>query len=232
MTGIDKPDADTSARTELLHRLASAIPHPSAGEPVRVAVDGVDGAGKSMFADQLAAALNAAGRPVIRASTDSFHNPRGLRYRRGRHSPSGFWLDSYDYDRLRRDLLDPLSPGGSRIYRTAAHDVETDQPVDAPWTFASPAAVLVLDGLFLHRDELRDYWDFSIFLSVPFAETARRMAMRDGTNPDPNHPSMTRYVHGQRLYLAACDPSTKATITIDNTNWDNPAIIDQQQRTC
>src|SRR5205085_2206643 len=105
----------------------------------------VDGAGKTMFADGLAASLRAAGRPVIRASVDAFHRPRAQRYRRGRQSPSGFWLDSYDYDRLRADLLDPLGPGGSRHYRTAAHDLATDRPVDGGWAVAPPCAVLVLD---------------------------------------------------------------------------------------
>ena len=56
------------------------------------------------------------GRPVIRSSIDSFHNPSEFRYRRGRTSPEGFYLDSYDYAALRMHLLDPLGPGGSGIF--------------------------------------------------------------------------------------------------------------------
>ena len=56
------------------------------------------------------------GRPAIRASVDDFHNPQSLRYARGRYSPDGFYLDSYDYDSFRRLLLEPLSPGGSGQY--------------------------------------------------------------------------------------------------------------------
>jgi uridine kinase len=70
--------------------------------------------------------------------------------------------------------------------------------------------VLVLDGLFLHRDELARCWDLSVFLEVPFTETARRMAVRDGTHPDPDHPSIRRYVGGQRLYNRACTPHGRA----------------------
>ena len=50
------------------------------------------------------------------------------------------------------------------------------------------------------------------------------MASRDGTDPDPDHPTMARYVQGQRLYLAACDPVTNASIVIDNTDWDHPLL--------
>jgi len=63
---------------------------------LRVGIDGVDGAGKTTFADELAAALAPFGRPVIRAGVDGFHHPRAVRYRRGRESPEGFFRDSYD----------------------------------------------------------------------------------------------------------------------------------------
>jgi uridine kinase len=216
-------------RAELLSRVAEAVPWARRNEHVRVAVDGVDGAGKSVFADQLAAVLRATGRPVIRASVDAFHHPRGARYQRGKTSPTGYWLDSFDYATLRGSLLDPLSPGGTRRYRTAAHDLTTDRALDEPWQHATPGAVLVLDGVFLHRDELRAYWDFSVFLEVPFSETARRMAFRDGTNVNPDHPSMARYVQGQRLYIDSCDPARRARLVVDNHDWDRPVIRSTQR---
>jgi len=51
----------------------------SSAQVVRVGIDGVDGVGKSMFGDELAQVLAAAGRSVIRASIDGFHNPRAIR---------------------------------------------------------------------------------------------------------------------------------------------------------
>src|SRR5690606_29224558 len=74
-------------REELIDTVARRIAETERPHPVRVAIDGVDGAGKSTFADELAGPLQKLGRPVIRASADSFHNPREIRYRRGRHSP-------------------------------------------------------------------------------------------------------------------------------------------------
>ncbi len=60
----------------------------------RVGVDGVDGAGKTTFADELAGALAPSGRQIIRVCADDFLNPRDVRYLRGRSSPEGFFLDS------------------------------------------------------------------------------------------------------------------------------------------
>jgi uridine kinase len=122
-------------------------------------------------------------------------------------------------------VLGPLGPGGSRRYRPAAHDLASDQPRNPGEQVAPPGAVLIVDGLFLHRDELAGEWDFSVFLDVPFEVTARRMAGRDGSSPDPAHPSLRRYRQAQRLYAAACAPDRRATVVIDNTMLDVPRLV-------
>ena len=194
---------------------------------VRVGIDGVDGAGKTTLGDELVAAVCDLGRPVIRASVDSFHNTRAIRYRRGRDSPDGFFLDSYDYGLLRRVLLDPLSAGGSGRYRVAAFDYVQDQPTLAPERVTAPNAVLIFDGIFLHRSELAGYWDYSIFLQVSFDASIPRCAQaRPGLSPDPRAESNRRYVDGQRIYLRTCEPEKLATIVIDNEDLDAPSVVD------
>ncbi|WP_216699175.1 hypothetical protein [Arthrobacter sp. H14] len=78
--------------------------------------------------------------------------------------------------------------------------------------------------MFLHRDELVDVWDYSLFLDVSFDETARRMAIRDGSDPAPEHPSMRRYVGGQRIYFATARPWERADLVIDNSASEPRAI--------
>lgn len=212
-------------RSALLAHLAGDIAALPAGRPLRVAVDGVDGAGKTMFADELGAALGSRGRPVVRASVDGFHRPRAVRYQRGRDSPEGYYRDSYDYAALRERLLDPLSPAGSRRYVCAVFDHATDTVVDAPTLTATDDAVLVLDGIFLHRDELRGAWDFSIFLDVGFDISVARCAARDGASPDPAAASNRRYVEGQLLYLAEALPRDRADVVVDNSDLAHPRIV-------
>ena len=211
-------------RAALLGQLAELIDaHPAPGV-LRVAIDGVDGAGKTTFADDLAGALRALGRRPIRASVDGFHRPRAERYARGRGSPEGFFLDSYDYAALRRLLLDPLGPGGSGRFRRAAFDHRTDEPVLAPEEVARPGDVLLLDGIFLHREELRGLWDLSLFLDVPFEVSVPRMAGRDGGSPDPAAPEHRRYVEGQQLYLARSAPRRHASLVIDYADLERPEV--------
>ncbi len=196
--------------------------------PVRcavIAVDGTDGAGKTAFAAELAHELTRRGRTVIRASVDDFHHPRAVRYRRGRTSPAGFFEDSYDYAGLKRWLLEPLGPHGDGRFRRALHDVRTDESIDDNGETAPPGAVLLLEGIFLHRDELRTYWHYSVFLDVAFAVSIPRGAARDGGDPDPASPYNRRYVEGQRIYFARCRPRERASIVIDNTVLDAPRVV-------
>ncbi len=221
----DSAEVGPAQRKQLLEQIAARIPRAIDGSCVRVGVDGPDGSGKTMFADELAATVDRLGRPAIRVSADDFHNVRAVRYRLGRESPVGFWLDSYDYEHLIADVLDPLGPSGGNRYRPAAHDLKTDAVLDPPWRTATPGAVVIIDGLFLHRQELVDCWDFSIFLDVPFGVTAARMAAREGSNPDPQHPSMHRYIDAQRIYFSECSPQSKATVVVDNADLDSPRLI-------
>ena len=195
-------------RAEVLNQVAGLLPAKGL-----VAVDGVDGAGKTTFCDDLASVLRARGRDVVRASVDDFHHPRARRWHRGKTSPEGFFLDSFDYERFCELLLTPFAQG--RPFRRASHDLATDEYVDPPAEVAPPSALLLVDGIFLHRDELAGRWDFSVFLDVDFAVSVARMAVRDGSPSDPDDPRNRRYVEGQRLYLARCDPAARASLVID-----------------
>ena len=194
---------------------------------LRVGVDGVDGVGKTVFADMLGRVIEAQGRAVIRASVDSFHNPRKDRYRRGRASPEGFYLDSYNYADLKKVLLDPLAPGGSRTYCSAIFNHLTDSPLPVRLSVADHSSVLVSDGIFLHRAELRDVWDLSIFLDAPFDVTIPRGAGRGAPwgSPDVQAPSNQRYIKGQRLYLRESEPQKLADFVIDYSDLANPIVV-------
>src|SRR6185436_20240609 len=174
---------------------AAVLALPSSGI-ARVGIDGVDGAGKTTFADELHDVLRPSGRPVIRAGVDGFHHPRPIRYRRGRTSPEGFYRDSYDYATLDRVLLGPLGPGGTGRYRRAVFDVDADLVVEAPEERAAPGSILLFDGIFLHRPELASRWDLSIFLRV---EWARNHRLRGPVPEDPDDPRHHRYRAGQRI---------------------------------
>jgi uridine kinase len=188
-------------------------------------VDGVDAAGKTAFADELEPLLEERGREVIRSSIDWFHNPRRLRYARGRMDPEGYYLDSFNYRVLLDYLLMPLGPGGSLIYTDKAFDYRVDQRLDEPFKKASSDAVLLFDGVFLLRPELERLWDLKIYLDVTFQESLRRGLEREVANAsEVEELYMNRYIPGQKLYHIHSAPQRKADIVIDNNDPRNPRI--------
>jgi uridine kinase len=208
--------------------VAEAVLALPAGRIRRVAIDGIDGAGKTHFADALGVELTVRGAKVIRVSADGFLNPPRTRHRRGRDSPEGFYRDSFDYGRMIRMLLDPLSPGGNREYIREVYDPRREREVRRLPELAADDAILVLDGIFVHRDELRRYWDYSVWLEVPFDVAIPRAAKRGIGQMDPNPDSVKnrRYIEGQKLYMAECHPRDRATVVIDNADLTNPVLMD------
>src|SRR6185295_12070157 len=168
-----------SRRVLVLDDLARRIAGLSLGGAIRIAVDGRTASGKTTLSDELAATLRRRGRDVIRTSIDGFHRPKAERYARGRHSAEGYYYDARDLSAIMALLLVPLGPGGNRIYQTASFDLATDQPIEQQPLTASPDAILIVDGTFLQRGELRDGWDLTIFLKTSDGIAEQRGMVRD-----------------------------------------------------
>ena len=211
--------------TDIVLQVAEAIFHRRTAFITRVGIDGIDGAGKTTFANVLAETLASQAVPAIRSSVDGFHNPKAIRYRSGRMSPLGFYADSYDYARLKSSLLDPLSPGGTGRYLPAVFDHNADSAIDGHPQQANPGDVLLFDGIFLHRPELRNYWDLSIYLDVQFEQSIPRLAARDGGPSNLDASLNRRYIEGQQRYIGECQPAERASIVIDNNDPEHPVIM-------
>ena len=225
----------TLARTELLEDLAAQITEICLVHPTRVAIDGVDAAGKTVLADELVQPLERLGRSVVRASIDGFHNSAEVRYRRGTTSPEGYYRDSFDHTGLIDSLLRPLGPHGTRSYRRSIFDFRSDSAlVSADEEEAPPDAVLLFDGVFLLRPELRRHWDFTVFVRAGFETTVQRAEHRDlelfGTASDVRRRYEQRYIPGQELYLSEVQPESWASVVVDNNDPASPTLARAAQQ--
>ena len=214
----------TPQRRDVLDALADEFLHNYGKGRTLIAVDGFDGAGKSRFADDLAARLGRGSHAVFRASVDGFHKPSAERYARGRDSAEGFYYDSFDYELFRRVLIDPFRMGGSTGFVTEAFDVGRNAQVLMDWKTGPQDATLVVDGIFLNRPELRGLWNYSIWLDVPRELAEARMVERDGASGGESG-IQSRYAGGQRLYSAEAHPRAAASAIIDNSDFDHPRRV-------
>ena len=187
-------------RHVVLEQLGDALAADRApGRVTRIGIDGVDGAGKTRLAEELAQELTSRGRPAVRISLDQFERPMSERYARGELSPEGYYLDAFDLDAFRAHVLS----------------------IDAPRN-----AVVLCDGVFLHRPELTDLWDASVFVDADLQVAANRGAERNlGVWTDDlaltHERYRVRYRPAQRSYIDEHRPHERATFVLRNTQLDD-----------
>ena len=211
-----------------MDEVAGRIGRLRLGHPVRVAIDGRTASGKTTLGDELAASLVGQGRPVIRTSIDGFHRPRAERYARGRHSAEGYYHDGRDLPAVVALLLAPLGPRGDRRYRTASFDLDADRPIAQDPRMAAGNAVLIVDGTFLQRPELRDHWDVTLFVRTAAVVAEARGWGRDmdrlGGEAAARDLYAKRYRPAYALYERLCQPETCGDAIIDNDDLVHPRL--------
>jgi uridine kinase len=210
--------------------LVDAIQRLPTHRPLRIGIDGRSGAGKTTLADNLADRLEALGRVCHRASLDDFHRPgHAQREKAGGFTPDEYLREGYDYAKIRELLLDPFGPEGSRRCRLDYWNSHDDRPFPEDWQDVPHDAILLVDGPFLHTSELREQWDFAVWLEVDWQSLLRRAARRDGTWGGPaalvraayQAGWMPRHLH----YEESVHPHDRVDVVIDNCDVARPFIV-------
>lgn len=197
---------------DLLKSIADEILHNYSHGRTMVAVDGRHDAGQEEFADALAKILSARGAKVFNARMGDFFHPRSVRERATGLDGEAHYCEAYDYSLLRRVLVDPFHTSGSTSFVLTGFDEVRDEPVYQPkWMSAGPDAILIVDGVFLHRPELSGMWNYSIWLDTPVSESEDPVEVRNSASDE--------------AYLAEAKPGEAASAVIDNEDPKSPTRI-------
>ncbi|MCE2511265.1 MAG: uridine kinase [Acidimicrobiia bacterium] len=190
------------ARTIQIRRLSNAIQAVDASATRLVLIDGLGGAGKSVLAEALAGEL---GVPVIEG--DDFYLPSVERQRAGIGSDA--IGASYDWRRLERQVLAPLSRGkGARYQR---FDWDSDRLGE--WASVPGQDTVVVEGVYLLRDQLRHYASVSIWVETPREVRLARGIERDGETARSRW--INEWMPAEDAYLSAMRPDVAATLVVD-----------------
>ncbi|MET8602977.1 uridine kinase [Streptomyces rubiginosohelvolus] len=220
------PAPASAERSALTEAVAHRIRHRRPGR-LLVGIDGFTAAGKTSFGHELAAQIAESGRPVLRATLDDFKNPWKDRHLYDRESGEGYYRNAYDYDAVKRLLLDPTRSPGAESCALCSIDPLTQENHAAETVPLAPDAVLIVDGVFAFRPEIDAYWDFRIWLDVDAELSVRRGAERDqdwaGSDAEAIH--RDRYLVAERLYLDEVDPLPRMDVIVDNTDFARPRLI-------
>lgn len=197
-------------------------------KPIRIAINGIEGTGKTVFAGKLSEYLNSENINAIQVSIDGFHFNKQVRYKQGRDSAKGYYEDSYDEIAFVEKVL-KSSQAEFPNYTIATHDLETDEYLYLEPIKLENNAILITDGAYLYKPNYINHWDLKIYLKTSF-----EIAMKRGIERDKNslggieltkEKYKKRYHKSSRIYLSENEPEKNADIIIDNSNFENLKII-------
>jgi uridine kinase len=200
---------------------AEIVQRKQPDKPFVVGISGIDCSGKTVFATDFQKYLDAKGFHTQLIALDDFHNPRAIRYS-GADQSENYFNKSFDIQKIIRELLIPLKKKGKFTVSLKLLDLQTDKDTMTRQYSLNHQTIVLLEGVFLFRQELAPYIDYKVFLEIPFAESKKRASLRDSQETRDKYD--TKYLAAQQKYLLAYPPLSTADLIIDNSVYDFPRI--------
>ncbi len=116
------------------------------GPALRVLLDGADAARPAELAAAVAELLRAAGRPCAVVDLRWWLRPASLRLEHGRTDADSYRDEWFDLAALRREVLDPLGPGGTGQWLPTLWDPATDRATRAARLRCGEGQVVLVAG--------------------------------------------------------------------------------------
>ena len=183
---------------ELISRINSALENARA---YIVGVDGLSGAGKSTFARELGAAFESA--EIVQM--DDFYQPMGA-HEETRLGPVEGYERFFDWGRLRDQVLEPLR----RSERARYQRFDWNLTELAEWVDVPSHGLVIVEGVYTLRPELREYYDLRVFVATSAAERSRRLVDRRHNPPE----RIARWTAAEEWYLAEIRPQSAADVIV------------------
>ncbi len=181
-----------------------------------IGMDGLGGAGKTTISAQLSSALEDLGIPVTILHIDDFIHPRCIRYRDDVPEWKCYYDLQWNYTPL-LELIASFRRDGIYSDEVLLYNKEQDC-YDAQEIHIPENGVLLVEGVFLQRQELSGVFDAVIWLNVPESERLCRVLRRDGYIGDADairKKYENRYFPAERFYVENCKPEEKADIVME-----------------
>lgn len=182
-----------------------------------VAVSGIDGSGKGFVSARLVAALRARGWNAVALGADPWLHLPGRRFSEERPAEH-FYENAFRFDEMFARLVLPLKERRRvRIEADVAEETAAEYRRGA--YELDDVDIVVLEGIFLLRRDLRRHYDLSIWIDCSF-ETALGRAIVRGQEGLPPRETVrayeTVYFPAQRVHFAADAPRSAADLVVRN----------------
>lgn len=197
-------------------------------KPVRVAINGIEGTGKTVFTKYLTDFLLEHNLKAIHVSIDGFHNVSEIRYKQGSDSAKGYYEDAYNEQEFVQKVL-ISSQLDVPVITKGVHDMETDNILKEEPLKIDNDAIILTDGSYLFKETYRKHWDLKIYLQTDLQTAMSRGIKRDsemlGGIEKAKEKYKSRYHKASEIYIEEYRPKEFADFVIDNTDFDNLFLV-------
>lgn len=166
-----------------------------------VAIDGHSASGKS----SLARMLQSKHPHATVVQTDGFYRPLDADYRAALGAAGGY-AEYYDWQRLQAQVLRPLRSAAKARYQK--YDWSRNELGE--WVEVEPEGLVIVEGCYSARPELRSYYDSIVLVVTSPAERMRRQLLRN----DASGAWLKRWDDAETYYLEHFHPESYADIVL------------------
>jgi len=176
-----------------------------------IGIDGTGGSGKSALARELADVLRGPDGKT-RATVvhgDDFYREMDPAERLSLTPAEGYEL-YYDWERLRDEVLTPLTANRAADYRR--YDWPSNRIVPGELHHVPHSGFVIVEGVYTVRPELEGFYDLTVFVDTPFDVSMRRLAARGHDHGPGNW--RQRWQNADKHYFATTEPWARLDLIV------------------
>ncbi|HET6893496.1 MAG TPA: hypothetical protein VFH31_20525 [Pyrinomonadaceae bacterium] len=182
-----------------------------------VGLSGIDGSGKGFLAKQIVARLWQHSVPTASINVDGWLNLPQKRFNPD-NPAEHFYNHAIRFEEMLRDVIVPLRSSRSHVVEANIAEETGTQYQRRTLKFEN-AAVVIVEGIFLFKQALREYFDLRIWIDCSFS-TALARALERKQEGLPSAATIkayeTIYFPAQRIHMGHDNPRDSADLIINN----------------
>ncbi|MEY8416270.1 hypothetical protein [Tissierella praeacuta] len=200
---------------ELLNKIIGKY---DSGKTIIVGIDGLGGAGKSAITELLKTQLQNSNYYPVVLHIDDFIYPRYIRYDEFKEEWYCYYNIQWRYDYLIKEILLPVREGIEIDKQVELYEKENDlyilEQIKIP-----QGSILLIEGIFLQRKEIKEYFDYMVYIELPKDIRLSRVINRDtyiGDDKDIKLKYERRYFPAEDKYIKDYCPAENADFVLEN----------------
>lgn len=190
-------------------------------------IDGIDFAGKKVFANKLGKYLEMLGKEYQIVYLEDYHRAVEESYK-GEDPVEAFYFNGFNNDKLIEEVLNPYKKNGSIDKVVYCLDNSGEAFVNERHYQLSDDGLMIILGCMMYREPLIRFFDMTVFMKVDYRESEHRASLIDVPiyGMDPVEVYRTKNIPAQKMYVQRHDPYENRDFVIDNSNFHRPMLVE------